>query len=121
MVLPAERRRYPRLHSYLPIRFYPAGSPRYLDTLTKDLSVGGVRVVTDLFLPTASDVVVELPLYRNTAPIYSRAKVMWTQHIRYSDQYQVGLEFLELPPERRRDLVTYVQDALAPLAATASP
>lgn len=119
MAPPAERRRDPRLHSHLPIRVHPTGSPRYLDTLTKDLSAGGARVVTDLFFPTASELIVELPLYRHAAPMHSRARVMWTQRIRYSDQYQVGLEFVELAPEHRRDLTTYVHDALS-LAASAA-
>ena len=57
-----ERRSSPRVPTYQPIRLQKSGAPSVVETLTKDLSAGGVRCLSIPLFPVSSDLNVELVL-----------------------------------------------------------
>jgi len=103
-----ERRRCPRLRCHLPIRVYSEGKPRVIQTLTKDLSAEGAKIVT----PTSvSDkvVTVEIDLGKHQA-VRLHAKPVWSQAIPNSEQFYLGLSFQNIPDTIRQLLSRYLED-----------
>ncbi len=106
-----ERRRWTRLRSHLPVRFQDLRTQRFVETLSKDLSAGGVRCLTHEFLPASRELIVEISLYRATPPVKARARVAWIQQVPHADQYCVGLEFLQIPKALQDEIQTYIESA----------
>ena len=116
--VPVERRRWARLRSHVPVRYQDTKTQRFVETLSKDVSVGGLRCVTHEFLPASRELLVELSLRRAAPALKTRARVAWVQQIPHADQYCVGLEFLQLPQTAQEDIASYVSNA-TPSAAHA--
>ncbi|MBI3010448.1 MAG: PilZ domain-containing protein [Candidatus Omnitrophica bacterium] len=104
-----ERRQAPRVAVYLPVRLYPSHCSRLVETLTKNVSAGGLRFISPLELPVSSDLTVDLLLSNGEEPIVVRAKVMWFQMIPYSEQFDVGVSFHDTPEESQRRLSGYLE------------
>ena len=105
-----ERRKYPRVYASLPMQFRFIGEfdklPR--DTITKDLSEGGVRFSVDKFVPVGTRLVVNVLLEGYHEPIRSTAKIIWTRKLQYSDTYEVGCQFLNLSEEGRQKISRFI-------------
>ena len=106
-----ERRAHPRLKAYFPVRFYPAHSTRVVETLTKDLAVGGCRSLSVTVLPVASEVRVELVLPGGREPITVRGRAVWFRSIPESEQFDIGIVFSDLSEADKRRLSVCLQDA----------
>lgn len=105
-----ERRQAPRIPLYLPIQFRQrSGELQVIETLIKDLSVGGLRCVSPAALPPAVEVSVELPLVAGEEPLTAGGRVVWVQPIPQSEQFELGIAFLSLAPETKRRLSTYLE------------
>lgn len=115
--LSTERRQWRRLRSHLPVRYQDPKAQRFVETLSKDIGVGGLQCLTYDFLPAARELLVEIPLYHGTSPVRARARVAWIQQIPHADQYCVGLEFLSLPDALRDELHAYVESASSSTAS----
>lgn len=114
-----ERRRWRRLRSHLPVRYQDLRTQRFVETLSKDISVGGVQCLTHEFLPTARELLVEISLYRGTPELKARARVAWIRQVPHADQYCMGLEFLTLPDALREEIHAYIEAASAHPVAVA--
>jgi hypothetical protein len=68
-------------------------------TLTKDISLGGVNIRTDTFLPVDTIVKINLPLRKMHRIVCVRGKVKWVKCIYDDEVYEVGLEFVDMPPD----------------------
>lgn len=103
-----EKRRYPRFNTHLPIRFQLKESPsKFGYTLSRDISEGGMRLILNEFIRPKTEVLLEtILLGRIFNPI---TKVVWAQRISHSDNYQLGLEFLEMDGLERRKLKEYIE------------
>lgn len=94
-----ERRRAPRVRTYRPVRLQFSGTARLLETLTKDLSSGGLRCLSPVSVPVASDLRVELVTFGGEAPLALAGQAVWFRTIPYSDQFELGIAFKELPQD----------------------
>ena len=103
-----ERRYATRHRAYLPLRLRAAGATAAVETLTKDLSIGGLRCVSPEPLPVASDARLELIIAAAQEPLTLQAKVRWFRTLPYADQCELGLEFQDLSPKSARRLSTYL-------------
>ena len=106
-----ERRRWTRLRSYLPVRFQDLRTQRFVETLSKDISAGGVQCLSHEFLPASRELLIEVSIFRATPPMKARARVAWIQQVPHADQYCVGLEFLQTPKAFQDELQTYIESA----------
>lgn len=104
----AERRHSIRYRAYLPLRFHASGETGAVETLTKDLSVSGLRCMSPKPVPVAQETRVELMLATAQEPLSLRAKVQWFRTMPYSDQYELGLSFHGVSPQSARRLSTYI-------------
>lgn len=105
-----ERRRFRRVACMLPVRIYPTGEHKVIETLTKDLSAGGLKCLSPIPKPVATSVSLELTLGHGELPVNLRAKVAWFQSVPRSDQFYMGLCFLDLSDEEHKRLSRYIEN-----------
>ncbi len=108
-----ERRRDPRTteENKVVLTTVPDGGQGHQGTyysLTKDISVGGIRLMTDAPLAVDSLVRLEITLTKSRARIQAEARVRWTKELFGKDVYEMGLEFTALAPEARLTLMDHL-------------
>ena len=77
----------------------------YLDedvvyALTKDISSGGVKILTDRMLPVDTLLHIELTLAKLRKLVTVTGKVRWVKRLYDDEVFEMGLEFVNTPPER---------------------
>jgi hypothetical protein len=103
-----ERRSSVRVRAYHPVRLYRGGSPQPLETLTKDLGVGGMRSITLASVPVSTELRVELMLAKGDEPVSAKGKAVWFRTIPSSDQFEVGITFCDILERDKRRLSAYI-------------
>ena len=101
-----ERRTSARIRAYRPLRLHPRGSP-VIETLTKDLSTGGVRCLSPTAIPVSTPVSIELVLGSGQEPLQVEGRMAWFQTMSDSEQYDLGISFAGLPEQKQRRLSAY--------------
>lgn len=99
-----ERRQSERADSRCPLRYQFKGQPNFYDTITRDISEGGLRFITNQFIPAFAELFLEVSLRPSTEPVRAAAKVSWVQKVPHSDQYYVGAHFTELNQEHKKNI-----------------
>ena len=99
-----ESRRTPRVRCYLPIRLYPQGEHRVIETLSKDLGLGGMSCLSPVHRPIATPLSVEIMLGQGQPPVNVHAQVIWFTEVPNSEQFQLGLAFDPLNELQSRQL-----------------
>lgn len=102
--MPQERRQSERTVSRFPLRYQFKGQPNFYDTVTRDISEGGLRFITNQFIPALSELFLELSLRPSLEPVRARAKVAWVQKTPHCDQYHIGACFTELSEEYKKNI-----------------
>jgi len=74
----AGKRRQPRKEVRIPVAFQ-LGDGRRIEAVSRDMSIGGMFVVTDTPAPFASTVPMELMIPGAKQPIQVKATVRWTE------------------------------------------
>jgi len=108
-----ERRRDPRTRQENKVVLTPIGAageapPVTYYSLTRDISVGGIRILTDAPLAVDSRVRVEVALTRSRSRIEAEARVRWVKELFGKDVYETGLEFVGMDPEVRLTLMEHL-------------
>ena len=103
-----ERRNAPRVRAYRPVRIVKPGTSHVVETLTKDIGMGGVRCISPGLFPVSSEVSVEVVLSTGEEPFTVRGRAIWFQTIPHSEQFDIGIAFLELPAQSKRRLSVYI-------------
>ena len=107
-----EQRQTPRVRVYHPIRLHQPRSVSILETLTKNVSRGGFCCMSPVAIPISTEFSAELALSSGKEPLSLRGKVVWFQAIPHSEQFHIGMVFLDVHPENQRRLSAYL-DRLA--------
>jgi c-di-GMP-binding flagellar brake protein YcgR len=66
------------------------------DTISRDLSEGGVRFSAEKFIPTGTRLVVNIALEPRSEPVRSVVKIMWAKKQQFSDSYELGCQFMNM-------------------------
>jgi len=104
-----EKRRARRLKVGLPVTFHQiSASKRFGETITKDISMTGLRMDTDSFFQPNSNIIIKLRFPEVNKVIEVVAKVVWSQTAPRSDQFQTGVEFSEINPMFKKWLEEYI-------------
>ncbi len=108
-----ERRREPRTReenrvvlTIVPGQGEEPRGPYYC--LTKDISVGGIRIMTDAPLAIGASVQVEITLARSRKRVLALARVRWVKELFGKDVFDTGLEFFHLDPETEVALIEHI-------------
>ena len=103
-----ERRSAPRFRAYRPVRLHGSSNPQVVETLTKELALGGVRCLSPTLFPVSTEVSLELVLSTGDEPLTVRGRTVWFQTIAQSEQFDLGISFLDLSPQNKRRLSAYL-------------
>src|SRR3990167_4455124 len=109
-----EKRRYGRLASRVEIQYRKIGETPHspVGSLAYDISGGGVKLLAHEFVPMGTKLRVGIPLEYPMKMINAVGRVVWVQKRPYTEQYDLGLEFLDINSEDQNDLVNYVEKTL---------
>ncbi len=110
----SELRKYVRIPEYSQI-FYeiiPILSGKAKDGATKDISQGGIRFLTQEFIPKDSHLRIKLTLNKTLFNFEALVKFVWIKQLRYSEIYEVGVEFIDMPPKALEYLINYIKACL---------
>lgn len=77
-------------------------------SLTRDISPGGIRIMTDAPLPLDARVKVEISLAKSRIRLQGITRVCWVKELFGKDVFEMGLEFLDLDPETELSLVEHI-------------
>ncbi|NPV83180.1 MAG: hypothetical protein HPY46_06335 [Candidatus Aminicenantes bacterium] len=77
-------------------------------SFSRDISVGGLRLMTDSPLPVKTRVRLEIALAESQRLITGIAEVRWVKSLFDDDVFEMGLEFVELDPQSRVHLLEHV-------------
>ena len=113
-----ERRTTARIRTYRPLRLQRSQAPGIVETLTKDLAPGGLRCLSSTLVPVATEVDVELVLSRGEEPVIARGRAVWFRMIPESEQFDIGIEFLDLDPQSKRRLSVYIDRLSSQIASS---
>jgi c-di-GMP-binding flagellar brake protein YcgR len=113
-----ERRGTPRISARLPLQYKDIQRPieTYSGTLTKDVSEGGVRFIANEFLSVFTRLLLEVSVPSFSRPIKAISKVAWIQKIPRSNQYNVGVQFMDMTEEDKKQLTSFIAKSPAPKA-----
>ncbi len=77
--------------------------------LTKDISVGGARIVTDWFFPIGTHFKVNLALSKSKQVVRVDGRVRWARNLDDNDDlFEVGVEFMHDIPETILALLNHI-------------
>lgn len=108
----AEQRRFPRFHYSIPIKYKQPDKPGPTYTVTRDISVGGMRLLTNSFIPRHTKLGLEVEVPPKNV-VNAEATVVWSNRINHSDQYLSGVKFSDLNENDKRNISDLVSYALS--------
>ena len=76
--------------------------------LTKDISMSGVKIQTDANLPINTLLKIEMALAKSHRLISVIGKVKWIKQLYGNEVFEVGVEFVDTPPDRVMALLEHL-------------
>ena len=67
--------------------------------MTQDLSLGGVRFISDNFIPMHAILKLEIKLMDTPKMINAIGRVVWIREIFDDENFEVGVEFMDIDKE----------------------
>lgn len=101
-----EKRRSPRIRLRIPLHYQIRGSSEFGDTISDDISAGGIGFTGNKFIVPQTLVALEINLLSRI--LKSIGKVAWSSPLPHSDRYRLGIEFLELDLHQRNYLKDFI-------------
>lgn len=105
----AEQRRFPRFNYSIPIKYRQQNQTAPAYTVTRDISVGGLKLLANDYIPRGTEIQLEVEL-PHLDLINASGTVAYSSRINHSDQYLSGIRFTGINEENRQsisDLVSY--------------
>jgi hypothetical protein len=84
------------------------GVPGVFPSLTRDISMGGLRLMTGAPLEAGSRVRVDLTLSRSRTRVRAVAEVCWVRDVYAGQVFEAGLEFVSLEPDDEFALMDHI-------------
>ncbi len=109
-----EKRREERIPDELKFTLNPfsdtesASAEETCFSLTRDVSAGGARIITNIPLPVDTLARFEIGLSRLRKIVHGTCRVRWVNRLFEDDIFEIGLEFVDLDPESIGALLEHV-------------
>ena len=113
-VSPKDARKEPRRKDDLPVEIemlmddMPAGRNSLLYAQIKDISAGGVKILTSVYIPLGTSVRLKITLPNFGDSIGPVGKVVWGNRSENSGMYEMGIEFEQISPDILCTLLEYI-------------
>jgi uncharacterized protein (TIGR02266 family) len=85
-----------------------ASEEQAVNALTRDISAGGVKIMTNVRLPDETPLRLAIALSGRRKLIRAEGIVRWSKSVYEEDLYEMGVEFTKLSPEDRVTLLEHV-------------
>ncbi|MDD5135735.1 MAG: PilZ domain-containing protein [Candidatus Omnitrophica bacterium] len=108
-----ERRRYIRIPEKTRISYRCIPRSRVSGYVTKDVGAGGIRFLVQRFIPKGTFLRIKLDLSGPTTAIEAVVKLVRITGIAHSDEYEVGVQFVDIPSHAAKHLVNYIEDFIS--------
>jgi len=105
-----ERRAAPRIRAYRPVKLRRHAAQQPIETLTKDVSAGGLRCLSPIPVPVTTPLKVELVFSDGQESFGVTGRAVWFRVIPQSDQFDLGIAFDGLSDENKRRLSVYLSN-----------
>ena len=109
-----EKRRYIRVPSHFPLKYYsvedPAAESSPFESMSDNISVGGVMFFAQTKFRINEMLRIEFRISHIHMSIFGR--VVWIDEIEKDTLYNTGVEFQNLSQQQKDDLGTFVKDSL---------
>ncbi|MCM8800821.1 MAG: PilZ domain-containing protein [Candidatus Omnitrophica bacterium] len=106
-IIPKERRRFLRVNFKQPLRYQVLGLGVLKNTITEDISLGGIGFINEEFIPTGT--VIKLGFNVFLSYIEVLGKIVWVQLVPYSDRYRFGVEFRNLDLKANKSISDFLE------------
>jgi len=105
----SEKREFDRLNINIPIKYKVVGKNSIYQTIMHDISDGGMRLMSKIFIPRSKKIVFELNLLKLRKTIVSAGELVWIRSHRYGNGfYEVGIKFNGLTDYQRKYLQYFI-------------
>ena len=84
------------------------GTPTVYYSLTRDISMGGVRIMTVAALEAGARVRLDITLGRSRKRIRAIAEVRWVRELYGQEVFEAGLQFVGLEPNAEFTLIDHI-------------
>ncbi len=84
------------------------GTPTVFYSLTRDISMGGVRIMTSAPLEPGARLRLDLTLGRSRKRIRAVAEVRWSRELYGHEVFEAGLQFVGLEPDAEFALIDHI-------------
>lgn len=84
------------------------GVPTVYHSLTRDISMGGLRIMTVAPLETGNRVRLDITLGRSRKKIRAVAEVRWVRELYGQEVFEAGLQFVGLDPDAEFALMDHI-------------
>ena len=105
-----EKRHFPRLNLKIPLRYQPRGTPKFNNSISNDISIGGLSFVDDGFI--APNTLLGLEINLLSKILNPVGRIIWSSPLPHSNKYHSGIEFVELDPAQQGYLKDYINTHL---------
>jgi len=107
-----ERRRYIRVPECLQVDYEVLPAEAIRKYITRDISQGGIRFLTHEFIPKGSCLRIRVTFPKTLFSFESLVRCMWIREVPYAEEFEVGVEFIDLPLEIMEYLTHYIKNSL---------
>ena len=105
----SERRKFVRLREDDLICFSEIPQAKSYRILSLDVSMGGIRFLSDHFINPLSTLKIEMSFEREKKMMAVLAVVRWVKSVYEDERYEVGAEFIDIREEDSRFLHDYLR------------
>lgn len=107
-----ERRRYVRIPESSQISYKCVPQEKIASHLTLDVSQGGLRFMVHEFIPKDTYMKIKLSLSKSLVVIEGMVRLVWSRHLPEKHAYEVGVQFVDIPPHAMDHLIGYISNFL---------
>ncbi|MFH1878027.1 MAG: PilZ domain-containing protein [Candidatus Omnitrophota bacterium] len=100
-----EKREHVRIKSYNPVRYRKLSSGARggsSNSVSTDISRGGVRFRTREFIPMACRLIIEIDVPDQKVPLKAISKVAWIRKTDSGEEFEIGNKFLSLSEKENK-------------------
>ena len=102
------KRKHPRIKISFPVRCERLESHRSFYTVFKDISRGGIKLISEEFIGINKAVKFEINLINEL--IRGKGRIAWCNPQAYSERYMVGVEFTEMDTRTQKNLAAFISN-----------
>ena len=106
-----ERRKFTRIRAKCPLKYKMKRGDFYASALTEDISLCGARIDTDRTFPIGLKLKLGLNILSEI--INPIGRVVWSKQLADSDEYCMGIEFIQIEGLEKDHLSDYIDRHLS--------